>query len=92
VDLPTMAEAANIPEFDVSPTWGVLLPARAPQSVVARLESWFNEITKMDSTKQFLARTHASSYPGGAQALAAFLPKEIKRWEELARLAKIQPR
>jgi tripartite-type tricarboxylate transporter receptor subunit TctC len=92
VDLPTMAEAANIPEFDVSPTWGVFLPARAPQSVVARLESWFGEITKMDSTRQFLARTYARSYPGGPQALAAFLPGEIKRWEELAKLAKIQPR
>jgi tripartite-type tricarboxylate transporter receptor subunit TctC len=92
VDLPTMAEAADIPEFDVSPTWGVFLPAGAPQSVVARLEAWFDEITKMDSTGQFLARTRASSYPGGAQARAAFRPREIKRWEELAKLAKIQPR
>jgi len=91
VDLPTMAEAANIPEFDISPTWGVFLPAGAPQHVVARLESWFDQITKLDATKQFLARTHGASYPGDAKALAAFLPKEIKKWEELARLAKIQP-
>ena len=41
VDLPTMAEAANIPEFDIAPVWGVLLPAGAPQPIVARLESWF---------------------------------------------------
>ena len=26
VDLPTMAEAADIPEFDIAPVWGVLLP------------------------------------------------------------------
>ena len=92
VDLPTMAEAANIPEFDISPTWGVFLPAGAPQSVVDRLESWFGQITKMDSTKLFLSRTHASSFPGDAKALAAFIPKEIKKWKELAKLAKIQPR
>ena len=30
VDLPTMAEAAGIPEFDIAPLWGVLLPAGAP--------------------------------------------------------------
>ena len=30
VDLPTMAEAANIPEFDIAPAWGVFLPAGAP--------------------------------------------------------------
>ena len=38
VDMPTMAEAANIPEFDIAPTWGVFLPARAPAPVVAKLE------------------------------------------------------
>jgi tripartite-type tricarboxylate transporter receptor subunit TctC len=91
VELPTMAEAANIPEFDIAPTWGVFLPAGAPQAVVARLESWFAEIAKMDATKQFLARTYGASYPGGAKELAAFLPREIDKWRELARLAKIQP-
>jgi tripartite-type tricarboxylate transporter receptor subunit TctC len=91
VDMPTMAEAANIPEFDIAPTWGVFLPAGAPPHVVARLESWFAEIVKMDSTKAFLANTHGASYPGGAKALAEFLPKEIKKWELLARLAKIKP-
>ena len=91
VDLPTMAEAANIPEFDIAPLWGVLLPAGAPPAIVARLESWFAEISKMDATRQYLANTHAAPFPGGAKDLAEFIPKEIKKWEELARLAKIEP-
>jgi tripartite-type tricarboxylate transporter receptor subunit TctC len=91
VDLPTMAEAANIPEFDIAPTWGVFLPAGAPQHIVARLESFFDQIVKMDATRQFLANTHGAPFPGDAKALAAFLPMEIKKWEELARLAKIEP-
>lgn len=91
VDIPPMAEAANIPEFDIAPVWGVLLPAGAPAPIVAQLESWFGEIMKMDATRQFLARTHAAPFPGGSRELAAFIPKEIKKWEELARLAKIQP-
>jgi len=91
VDMPTMAEAANIPEFDIAPTWGVFLPAGAPAPIVARLESWFAEIVKMDATRRFLANTHGAAFPGGAKDLAAFLPKEIKKWEELAKLAKIAP-
>jgi tripartite-type tricarboxylate transporter receptor subunit TctC len=91
VDLPTMAEAAEIPAFDIAPTWGVLLPAGAPTPIVARLESWFAEIVRMDATRQFLARTHGAPFPGGAKELAAFIPREIKKWEELARLAKIVP-
>jgi tripartite-type tricarboxylate transporter receptor subunit TctC len=91
VDLPTMAEAADIPEFDIAPVWGVLLPAGAPAPIVARLESWFAEISKMDATRQYIATTHAAPFPGGAKDLADFIPKEIKKWEELAKLAKIEP-
>ena len=91
VDIPPMAEAANIPEFDIAPVWGVLLPAGAPAPIVARLESWFAEILKMDDTRRFLASSHGALFPGGARELADFIPKEIKKWEELARLAKIEP-
>ena len=91
VDVPTMAEAADIPEFDIAPVWGVLLPAGTPAPIVARLEAWFAEISKMDATRQYIANTHAAPFPGNAKALADFIPKEIKKWEELARLAKIEP-
>src|SRR6478609_1600155 len=91
VDLPTMAEAAGIPEFDIAPLWGVLLPAGTPAPIVARLESWFAEISKTDATRQYQANTHAAPFPGGAKDLAALIPKEIKKWEELSRLAKIEP-
>ena len=91
VDLPTMAEAADIPGFDIAPVWGVLLPAGAPAPIVARLESWFATISNMEATRNYLATTHAAPFPGNAKVLADFIPKEIKKWEELARLAKIQP-
>ena len=91
VDLPAMAAAANIPEFDIAPAWGVFLPAGAPAPIVARLESWLAEIRAMDATRQFLASTNAAPFPGGAKELAEFIPKEIKKWELLSRLAKIEP-
>jgi len=91
VDLPTMAEAASIPEFDISPAWGVFLPAGVPQPIVTQLEYWFNQIVKMEATRDYLAKTHATAFPGDAKTLAAFLPKEIERWRELSRLAKIVP-
>jgi len=91
VDIPTMAEAANIPEFDIAPTWGVFLPAGTPAPIVAQLEDWFGQIVRMDATRQFLANTNGAPYPGGAKALAEFLPREIKKWDELSKLAKIEP-
>ena len=91
VDLPTMAEAANIPEFDIAPAWGVFLPAGAPQPIVRRLEGWFNQIVAMEATKQYLEKTHATSFPGNARVLADFLQKEMKKWEDLAKIAKFVP-
>jgi len=91
VELPTMAEAAGIPDFDVAPVWGVLLPANAPAPIVAQLETWFGEISKMEDTLRFLANTHAAPFPGNAKDLADFIPKEIEKWRHLARIAKIEP-
>jgi tripartite-type tricarboxylate transporter receptor subunit TctC len=91
VDLPTMAEAADIPGFDIAPVWGVLLPAGAPASIVARLESWFAEISRTDALRQFLANIHGAPFAGSAKDLRDFIPKEIEKWRELSRLAKIEP-
>ena len=91
VDLPTMAEAAGIPEFDIAPVWGVLLPAGTPAPIVARMESWFAEISRMEATLRFLAHTYAAPFAGGARDLQEFIPKEIEKWRELARLARIEP-
>ncbi len=89
-DIPTMAES-GAPEFDVTPWWAVFLPPNAPQPVVDKLESWFNQIVAMDDTKTFLTKVSAYAFPGNAEFLAEFLRKEIKRWGELIKLANIEP-
>ena len=38
-----------------------------------------------------MANTHAAPFPATPRHLADFIPKEIKKWEELAKLAKIEP-
>jgi tripartite-type tricarboxylate transporter receptor subunit TctC len=91
MDLPTMAEAANIPEFDIAPWWAVFLPAGAPQPVVARLEAWFNQVVAMDETRKYLAGNGAEPLPGNAKFLADYLAQEIRKWADLARIANIQP-
>jgi tripartite-type tricarboxylate transporter receptor subunit TctC len=91
VAIPPMAEAADIPGFDIAPIWGVFLPAGTPAPIVAKLEAWFAEIMTLDATRQFLANTHGAPFPGGAEHLADLIPKEIAKWGELAKLAKIEP-
>jgi len=91
IDLPTMAEAANIPEFDIAPWWAVFLPANAPPQVVARLEGWFNQVVLMEDTRKYLAGNGAEPLPGNPKMVADLLTKEISKWATLAKIAKIQP-
>ncbi len=83
------AQAQTYPTKELNVVVG--LPAGAPPPIVLQLEFWFNQIVKMEATRDYLARTHATAFPGDAKTLAAFLPKEIWRWRELSRLAKIVP-
>ncbi len=91
LDLPTMAESANIPGFDIAPWWGVFLPAGAAQPVVARLEAWFNQIVQMEDTRKYWAGNGSEPLPGNQKFLAELLSQEIRKWAELAKIANIQP-
>ena len=90
VDLPTMAESIDLPDFDITPTWGVFLPVGVPEPIVAQLEDWFLQITKTDATKKFLGNAHAASFPGGRDAAAKFLKSEIEKWRKLSEIAQFE--
>jgi tripartite-type tricarboxylate transporter receptor subunit TctC len=91
IDLPTMAEAANIPGFDIAPFWGVFLPAKAPEAIVGQLEAWFNRIAVSDEARKYVAGNGAEPLPGNRKVLADMVVSEIRKWAELAKIAGIQP-
>ena len=89
-DLPTMVES-GIPEFDISPWWAVFMPSGVPQPIVEKLEGWFNEILVMDDTKKYLADQGATAFHGNSRLLSEHLAKEIRKWGDLLKLAKVEP-
>src|SRR5207249_241261 len=62
-EVPTLEEL-GLKDFDVSPWFGVLVPAGTPRPVIDRLAGWFNEINADAQTQQFLARQAAMAFPG----------------------------
>jgi tripartite-type tricarboxylate transporter receptor subunit TctC len=89
-DVPTMNEL-GFRDFDISPWWGVVVPAGTPRPIVERLARWFNEINAQDDTKQFLARAALDIFPGTPESMAALLRTETERWGRFVKLAKIEP-
>jgi tripartite-type tricarboxylate transporter receptor subunit TctC len=89
-DVPTLAEA-GLPGIDISPWWGVVVPAGTPRPIIDRLAGWFNQIAVSPETKQFLSRAALDPMPGTPESMAALLKTEVDRWGGYVKLARIQP-
>jgi len=89
-DVPTLAEL-GLGEFDITPWWGVVVPAGTPRPAIERLAGWFNQINALPETRQFLARQAADAFPGTPDSMTALMKSEVERWGRFAKLAKIEP-
>ena len=89
-DIPGALEA-GIPNLDIKNWWSVHVPAKTPKAICDKLETWFNEIAVEPDTLKFLADNRSDPMPGNSQSLRELLLREIKNWQEYARVAKITP-
>jgi len=89
-DIPTLAEL-GLTDFDITPWWGVVVPAGTPRPVIERLAGWFNQINSQPETRQFLARQAADPFPGNPDSMAALMKADVERWGRYVKLAKIEP-
>jgi tripartite-type tricarboxylate transporter receptor subunit TctC len=87
-DVPTFSEL-GIP-MDLSPWWGVIVPAGTPQPIQDKLALWTNKINAMDETKAFLKNNGLDPMVGDKAAMRALLVKDTGRWGEWARLANLE--
>jgi tripartite-type tricarboxylate transporter receptor subunit TctC len=86
-DIPTMTES-GIP-MDLNLWWGVMVPTGTPRPIIDKINAWFNEISRTEETRKFLALSGADPMirtPDEAQAM--FL-KAIPEWADYVKLAKI---
>jgi tripartite-type tricarboxylate transporter receptor subunit TctC len=89
-EVPTLAEL-GLTDFDITPWWGVVVPAGTPRAAIERLSGWFNQINATPETKQFLARQAADAFPGSPESMTALMKADVERWGRYVKLAKIQP-
>lgn len=89
-DIPTLAES-GYPGFDLTPWWGVVVPAGTPRPIVERLASWFNQITESEETKKFLSNVATDAFPGNADLMARMIRQDTENWGRFVKLAKIEP-
>jgi tripartite-type tricarboxylate transporter receptor subunit TctC len=89
-DVPTMQEA-GLANYDLTPWVGLVVPAGTPPPIVDKLAAWHREINATDDAKKALLAFGMDPLEGDAAAMAALLKRDIARWAQFVKLAKIAP-
>ena len=83
-DVPTIAEA-GVPGYEAVNWWGVVAPAGTPAPIIARLHEAIREVqTSAEVQKQFSSEGAEIVQMSSAE-FAAFIEKEMKKWERVVK-------
>jgi tripartite-type tricarboxylate transporter receptor subunit TctC len=83
-ELPTVAEA-GVPGFDAITWHGVVVPARTPQAVIARLNREFNKLLQAPDMRAKLLALGSEVIGGEPKQLTDYMRTEIPRWAKVIR-------
>jgi tripartite-type tricarboxylate transporter receptor subunit TctC len=81
-ELPTVAEA-GVPGFDAITWHGVVVPARTPQAVIARLNREFNRLLQAPDMRAKLLALGSEVIGGEPKQLTDYMKVEIPRWAKV---------
>jgi tripartite-type tricarboxylate transporter receptor subunit TctC len=76
-DLPTIAEA--VPGYEISQSWGIVVPAATPAPVVQRLTADVVKAMNQPDLRERVMKTGAVPAGDGAAPFAAFMTRERQR-------------
>ena len=82
-DVPSMAE--TLKGFEIDTWWGLVAPANTPQEVVERLNKAFTAALQAPETKTRFAQLMAEPVASTPAQFAAFMKKELTRYEPVVK-------
>jgi len=90
-EVPTIAEALKIRDYDITVTFGMLAPAGTPKPVVDRMHAELNRIVVMPDFKATLAKLGTDETAAmSLEDLGAWLKNETARWRRIIELTGIR--
>ena len=83
-ELPTISEA-GVPGYEVTTWSGVIVPAGAPKTIVARLNAEINKALVSPTIKEILAGSGYELVGGTPEQFDAFVKKEFAKWADVVK-------
>ena len=89
-DVPTVAEALSIPDFEVDSWFAVFAPARTPANIVGRLQQEIARVVRIPEVKQKLLEQGADGVGNSSAELDQIVKSELRKWAALIQQAGIK--
>jgi len=84
-EVPTLAEAAGLPGFEMSAWQGIVVPAATPKEIVTRLNAEINKAVQNADLRQRLATQGAEPLGGTSEHYASYIRSELGRWTKVVK-------
>ena len=90
-NVPTVAEAAKLPGFEVGTWLALVAPARTPDPVVKKLSADVAQALALPDVQKKFQTLALEGVPQTGQEFDTFLRQEVARWSAVVKQAGIQP-
>src|SRR5205085_7794897 len=90
-DVPTVAEASGIADFDITLWQGFFAPRGTPPAIVDRLNTEINKVLALPEVKFRLLEVGADVMPTRTDQFAAFVRTESGKFLQIIRDANLKP-
>ena len=88
-EVPTVAEALRIPDYEVDSWYAMFAPAKIPPAIVARMQKEIAKVIELPDVKQKLLAQGADTVGSTPEELDGVVKGELRKWAEVIRDAKI---
>ena len=89
-EIPTVAEALKIPDYEVDSWYAMFAPAKTPSAIVARMNKEIVHAIQIPAVRQKLLEQGGDPVGSTPEALDRVVKTELRKWTEVIREAHIK--
>jgi tripartite-type tricarboxylate transporter receptor subunit TctC len=89
-EIPTVAEALKIPDYEVDSWYALFAPAKTPAAIVARMQKEIARTIQLPDVKQKLLEQGGDTVGSTPEHLDRVVKTELRKWAEVVRAAKMK--
>ena len=89
-DIPTVAEALNISDYEVDSWYAIFAPAKTPPAIIARLQSEVAKVVQLPEIREKLLLQGSAAVSSTGPELDKIVRDELVKWSAVAKASKIK--